>query len=142
MEILVVLTLVSLLAVFVINTFSVLNQSQALSKNADMVATTLRQARSLTLASKGGNQYGVHIEATRVVLFQGPTYTVNASSNVSYALNRYVNISSINLVGSGSEVIFDRLTGDTTESGTVTLSLISTPASTRVVSISGTGLIQ
>ena len=141
-ELLIVIGISTLLIGFTYSSFKLLNQSQALGKDANMVATILHEARAETLASKNGNQYGVHFDPTKVVLFIGPTYSSAASTNINFPFNTLETISSTNILGGGSEVVFDRLTGDTSQTGTVTLSLISTPASVRTITISGAGLIE
>lgn len=126
----------------ILNSFGQLNQNQVINKNTELVATVLREARSLTLSSKGGNQYGIHLESSQAVLFQGSTYNPVATSNVSYLLNPLGNISGVTLVGGGSEIIFDRLTGDTSQSGIIKLSLVADQSSTRTITISSTGLVE
>lgn len=142
MEIIVVIAIFALAVSAILNSFGQLNQNQVVNKNTELVATVLREARSLTLSSKGGNQYGVHLESSQVVLFQGATYNPAAPSNIYYALNSLGNISVITLAGGGSDVVFDRLTGDTSQSGTIKLSLLSDTSSTRTITISGTGLVE
>ncbi len=142
MEIIVVLAVFAVAISAILNSFGQLNQNQVINKNTELVATVLREARSLTLASKGGNQYGVHLENSQAVLFQGSTYNPVATSNVLYLLNPLGNISVVTLVGGGSEIIFDRLTGDTSQNGTIRLSLIADPSSVRTITVSGTGLVE
>ena len=141
-ELLIVIGISSLLIGFTYSSFRLLNQSQALGKDANLVATVLHEARAETLASKNGNQYGVHFETNKIVLFIGTTYSSVDSTNINFPLNTLVTISTINIMGGGSEVVFDRLTGDTSQTGTVTLSLISTPTSIRTITVSGAGLIE
>ena len=142
MEIIVVVAIFSVAVGAILNSFGQLNQNQVINKNTELVATVLREARSLTLSSKGGNQYGVHLESFQVVLFQGSIYNPVASSNIYYSLNPLGNISVTTLAGGGSEIVFDRLTGDTSQSGTIKLSLIADPSSIRTVTVSGTGLVE
>lgn len=142
MEIIVVIAIFTIAISAILNSFGQLNQNQVINKNTELVSTVLREARSLTLASRGGNQYGVHLESSQAVLFQGSVYNSSATSNVSYLLNPLGNISIITLAGGGSEVVFDRLTGDTSQSGTIKLSVIADPSSTRTITISGTGLVE
>jgi len=142
MEIIVVLAVFAVAISAILNSFGQLNQNQVINKNTELVATVLREARSLTLASKGGNQYGVHLESSRAVLFQGSVYNSSGTSNVYYSLNPLGNISVVTLAGGGAEIIFDRLTGDTSQSGTIRLSLADDSSSTRTITVSGTGLVE
>ncbi|CAN5190713.1 hypothetical protein BH11PAT1_BH11PAT1_3360 [soil metagenome] len=141
-ELIIVISISSLLVGFTYSSFRLLNQSQALGKDANMVSTVLHEARAETLASKNGNQYGVHFETSKIVLFIGPTYNSVTSTNINFPFNTLVTISTISILGGGSEVVFDRLTGDTSKTGTITLSLTSTPTSIRTITVSGAGLIE
>ncbi len=96
----------------------------------------------MTLASKNANQFGVHLESSQVTLFEGNTFVPGNSSNVVNLLNKRVNINSINLAGGGVDVIFQRLTGETVQSGTVTMALVASTTRTKTVTIYGTGLFQ
>ncbi|MHB0978355.1 MAG: pilus assembly FimT family protein [Minisyncoccota bacterium] len=141
-ELIVTVAIFSVAVSAILNSFGQLNQNQVINKNTELVATILREARSLTLASRGGNQYGAHLESSQVVLFRGSVYSSSDPDNIYYPLNTLGNISVITLAGGGSDVVFDRLTGDTSQSGTINLSLIADPSSTRTITISGTGLIE
>jgi len=46
------------------------------------------------------------------------------------------------LAGGGVDVIFQRLTGETVQSGTVTMALVASTTRTKTVTIYGTGLFQ
>ncbi len=141
-ELIVTVAIFSVAVSAILNSFGQLNQNQVINKNTELVATILREARSLTLASRGGNQYGVHLESSQVVLFRGSVYSSSDPDNIYYPLNALGNISVITLAGGGSDVVFDRLTGDTSQSGTIKLSLLADPSSTRTITISGTGLVE
>lgn len=142
LEIVIVISITMLMVGFTISSFRLLNQSQALSKNADTMGTILREARSMTLSSKNGTQYGVHLETNQAVIFTGAVYSSTTPSNLYYPLNSLGTISSINLTSSSTEVVFDRLTGDTPQSGTIILNLLNNPSSTRTINVSSTGLIE
>ena len=83
----------------------------------------------------------MHFENTRVVLFKGLSYSANDSLNISSSLHSLIIISNVALTG-GSDVVFQRLTGETAESGSVTLALVDNPTITKVISISGMGVVN
>ncbi len=141
-ELVIIICILVLIIGFSASSFNLLNKSQALNKSVDFVATVLRQARSLTLSSKNITQHGVHFDTYEIVLFEGSTYIPGAATNTIFPLNHLVRTADVNLVGGGREVIFDRLTGDTAQSGTVGMHLISNPSSSMTINIYGTGLIE
>ncbi len=142
LEILIVIVIMSILSVITYVSFVNLNKSEALNKQAAGVVSLVKEARSETLSSKGALAYGVHFETTKAVLFQAPTYSSGSSSNITLTLNPLIQISSKSLTGGGAEVIFQRLTGKTSQDGTVTLSLISSASTTKSITVSKTGLAE
>ena len=141
LEVLVVVAIMGILATFIVIAYSKFNSMQALDKNTALVSSVLNQARSLTLSSKGNTQYGVHFDTDGIVLFAGSSYVAGNPDNNSIALGSAVAVS-VSLLGGENDVIFERLTGKTGQSGSVTLSLISDPTSVKSLTIFGTGIIQ
>lgn len=140
-ELLVVMGVIVLLAGLTFRSYRTITASKSLSGDAMRVVAELIKARSLTLASKNADQYGVHFGATSVTLFEGASYSVGNAGNVVSTLSPLLTISSITLSGGASDVIFDRLTGTTAQNGTITLS--STDNSTsKTITIYETGLSE
>ncbi len=130
-----------MLGTFVVTAYLKFNSMQALEKDRALVSSILNQARSLTLSSKGNSQYGVRFNAGEIVLFTGASYSAATTTNLSFPLSPQVSLST-SLSGGGVEVVFERLSGKTRESGTVTLALVSNASSTKSITIYGTGVIQ
>ncbi|MFA6536661.1 MAG: prepilin-type N-terminal cleavage/methylation domain-containing protein [Candidatus Paceibacterota bacterium] len=141
-ETMVIISIIIILSAFAYGAFVTLNRDQALEKDTNSVILLLNQARAMTLGSKGASQYGVHFEADSVTLFKGSTYSASDASNVVTAIGSPVGISAVSLTGGGSEVLFDWLTGDTLQNGTVTLSLNTDPSDSKTITIHQTGLTE
>lgn len=141
-EMLIVITIISILAALSYVTFFDTNRTQALEKDRDLVIATLEQARSLTLASSGARQFGVHIQSDRIVLFPGSSYVSGNSENKTEFLNPLVTIASSSIAGGGTDITFERLTGKTSKTGTIGISLQSDPQKSYVITVSGTGVIE
>ncbi len=140
-EVLVVIAIMLILFKVVSTVFSTLKNTNVLDKQADTVASVFEEARSLTLASYNATQYGVHVESGRVVRFTGSSYVSGASSNVASTVSSAVSLSK-SLTGGGSEVVFNRLTGTTSQYGTITVSLVASTTQTRSITISSSGIIE
>ena len=112
---------------------------QAVDNGVGDITTLLDEARSRTLAREGGTQYGVHLEATKAVLFSGTTYSSTAPDNRTVILDRSTQITSIALSGGGSDVIFDPLSGDTDEDGSFVVGSVTTSAGAKTVTITHAG---
>lgn len=141
MEVLIVIGIMGILLVISVSTFSLFNKTQALDKDADLVVESLEEARSQTLSSQNASQYGVHFSANKITIFSGTTYSSSNSSNRDFLLASTDTIFSTTLNGGGSDVIFNRLTGETSQYGTVVISSPTT-SRTRTVTIHKTGVIE
>jgi prepilin-type N-terminal cleavage/methylation domain-containing protein len=122
--------------------FRKVSLSQSLIKNASTVKTTLEEARSYTVSAKSGSVYGVHFDSNQIVLYKGSIYSVGAAGNSVRVLDNSVTISSINLNGGGSDVLFQKISGETDKYGSVTLRLVTDTSKTKVITIGKAGLIS
>lgn len=141
-ELLISVSVIAVLSALVYGTFFDTGRTQALDKDTAVVLSAIERARSLTLSSLGDRQYGIHLEANRVVIFGGSSYNASDPSNRVEPLSSLVRIASTSLVGGGADILFERLTGKTAQSGTVTLELISDPSRTKIITIEGTGIVE
>jgi prepilin-type N-terminal cleavage/methylation domain-containing protein len=142
LEVLMGLVILVIATSIVLISLSKLNSSQVLEKNTSLVVSILDEARSLTLSSKDGLQYGVHFEPSSVTLFRGSTYSVSDPNNVVTSLDNRLEIEDITLTGDSSSVVFKRLSGGTDQSGSLEIFLKESPDNRRIISIVGTGVIN
>lgn len=138
-ELLVVFAIVAVLVLLAIFAFRYFQEERALTGATEGVLSTIAQARWRTLASKNQTVAGVHIEAGSYVLFQGVNYVAGAATNETFLLPPEVEFNGWNL-GGGDELIFDRLTGKTSQAGTIQFRLKNRPARTKTITILGTGI--
>jgi prepilin-type N-terminal cleavage/methylation domain-containing protein len=136
-ETLVVIAIVSLISALSLTSFASLSRNEALSANTAALATRLRDARARTLASVGGTQYGVKIATTSITFFRGASYDPSTSTNDVFSLSNYVNASS-----SIQTIIFERLTGNASASGTIEMYLVSNPSIKKTVMVQTSGLVN
>lgn len=118
MELLVVFAIIGVVAAIGAVGFRNFVHHESLEAAASDMYTTLSDARSATLASEYGEQYGVHIETDRIIRFRGATY------NPSSTLNQTIDFRGVRVEAAltgGPTVLFERQTGTTTNSGTITL---------------------
>lgn len=141
-EIVIGISMIVVLAALSFQVFNVFIKRQALDKDAQQIASQIREARSSTLASRGDSAYGVHITATRTVMFKGATFAESDPYNREFGLNGRVKITTINLNGGGIDILFDRLKGTTAQYGSITLSLVSSTTITKVISIGEAGIVE
>lgn len=140
-ELLIVFSIIILLVGIISSTFISFRKSQTLAYDTETVVSLLRQARAQTLSSKNLTVYGVHLAAPQAVLFTGSIYSSSDPLNEVFNLSSTDTILLISLTGGGNDVVFQRLTGETSQSGTI---VISNPglSQTKTVTIYKTGLID
>ena len=140
-EFLVILSIIFLLSALVLNTFIDLRKYQSLKKDTEIIVEVLNQARSQTISSLGSTQYGVHMASSKVTLFSGSSYDPASTTNKDYPLSSTDTILTITLAGGGSDVIFQRLSGETLQDGTIVISSPTT-SKTESVTIYKTGIVE
>lgn len=141
-ELLVVLALGAVMTTIVVSSFGSSRDRKFLETDARNVLSIVEMARSQTLTSKNGTVYGVYFASTSVTLFTGSSYVQGAAGNLVTLLDSPVIVSNVAFAGGGQSVVFNRLTGETSKSGTVTISLVSNPERLRTITISPTGLAE
>src|ERR1035437_5373941 len=116
LEILIVIAILAVLTVISLNTFVQIKNSQAQQMDTETIVETLRQARSQTLSSQSASQYGVHFASGAITLFTGASYVSNDPNNKIFTLSN-VNVITASLSGGGSDIVFNRLSGETSQDG-------------------------
>jgi type II secretory pathway pseudopilin PulG len=142
LEILVSISLLLLIATLTLTVMSSFGESSTLTEANSGVIGLLRDARARTMASQTSSNYGVHFENTQAVLFVGDSYDQASATNEEYLLPSRIEISDINLTGGSTNVVFTRLNGTTTASGTISLRARNNTAKTQTISIYSTGGIK
>ena len=140
-ELMVVLSILALLTGIIFSTLVDTKNSQSLEKDTDTVVEILLQARSQTLSSHNASQYGVHFSSPNVTLFAGTSYSSSDPNNSNFKLSSSDTILTISLAGGGNDVIFNRLSGETIQNGSIILSSVAT-SRTKTVTIYKTGLVE
>ncbi len=139
-ELVIALALIGALIVVILPSFISFRRSSALNTEAEDLVTVINRARLLSVSSKNDQQFGVHFDTDRAVLYQGPTYTSTDPTNEIHVLNSLVTLSGTTINGGGSEVLFQKVTGATSQNATTTLVVTGTTASTTIL-ILPTGVV-
>ncbi|HET8574975.1 MAG TPA: type II secretion system protein [Candidatus Paceibacterota bacterium] len=140
-ELLAVLGIAVLLAAGGIAALSHFRTARILDNQTEIFFSLFDQARTDTLASKNGENYGVHLATSSISLFRGTAFDTSTSTETT-ALPASLEIANISLAGGGSDVVFDRLTGTTKNAGTFTLRVVTDPTEKVVFEIATTGKVE
>ena len=142
LEVLLVIVIAMILLAVSIFTFYEYREKTDLDMATERVLETLFEARAKTLSSENRSPYSVHFQGDKAIIFKGSTFNASDTTNIDYVLPPRTTIATISLAGGGNDIIFKRLTGETNQSGTVTLQLVNTPSSSTTISIASTGLAK
>lgn len=140
-EIIAALSIFFILAAIGIVAFSNQNKNALLAHARALVISEINYARSKTLASEEKNSWGIHFETARIVRFKGGVYSSSDPANVAINLPGGVEISSINFGGS-PDLVFERLTGRTSNIGSVRISLNSNAQASTTINIYASGIAE
>lgn len=140
LELLIVIAILGILLATIVPSFLNFRRYSILNTETQELVTIINRARLLSVSSKNDQQFGVHLDAGNVVLFQGATYTAGTSTNEAHSFNPALTLSPITINGGGADVLFEKVTGATAQNATTTLLVIGTTASTTVI-IRPTGVV-
>lgn len=141
-ELLIVIAILGILMSFILPSFLAFRRYSALNTTTEEIVTVINKARLSTISSKGDNQFGVHFQADKVVLFTGTTYTAGAVGNEESVLDPMLTLAAITLAGGGADVIFQKITGDTDQNGTMSLRVVAAPTASSTITIKPTGVVR
>jgi len=140
-EVLVVLAIMGIVASIVLAGFNSFSKSKSVSIGAETITAILRQARNETLTSKDSLAYGVNFGTNKITIFVAPTYSEGVVTNRDFTLNNNNTNLTVSLSGGGTAVVFSKLNGETTQNGTITVSVPGV-SNTKTVTIYKTGLVE
>lgn len=141
MEVMVVIGIFVIVAGMTFYFFSGFNKKEILEKDIAGISALVREARMLAVTSKDSSVFGIHFENNKAVLFKGSSYIAGGSEEKVFLLSKTVYMSGYLLDLGTPDVVFARLSGETTNFGTVTFSLDDDSASTTIT-ILRTGVVQ
>ena len=142
-ELVVVMGILIVLGAVAIPTIFDFQEESALNDGAREIVSTLSLAQSKTLASEGGERWGVYFTTStspeQYVLFKGEDFDSRTTSSDKVSkVFRTLEFFEINF-GGGQEIVFDRITGETSQTGRVSLRLKDKPGRFRIVYVENSG---
>jgi prepilin-type N-terminal cleavage/methylation domain-containing protein len=140
-EILIAVAIIAIVVAIVLPSFSSIKANQVLDNAVENVISSLNKARSQTLSSLNSSEYGVRFEQNQVIIFKGTVYVSSDPMNEVIGIIAPAVISDVTLGGVGGssgELYFNRLSGNPSKSGVITISI---PSKNKAVTISATGAL-
>jgi prepilin-type N-terminal cleavage/methylation domain-containing protein len=139
-EILIVLSILTLISFITFGFFVDYRKSQGTTQDVELIASLLYKARSDAISSNGSSDYGVHFASSTATTFKGTTYNPSDPVNQVFSFTAGNFLSIISLTSGGVDVVFNKLTGETNQPGSLTLT--TADGSVKVITVYQTGLIQ
>jgi prepilin-type N-terminal cleavage/methylation domain-containing protein len=137
-EVLLVIMIIGLLSSASWAYFAAFRENVVLNESVSSILAALDTARSKTLAGEKASAWGVHFDNQQVIIFQGLVYSSGAPGNDPIVLDNKIEVTEV-LVGGGNDIVFKRLTGETDNFGTITVSLMNNPDKVKQIRIEGSG---
>ena len=139
-EMMAVIAIGAVLVAGIVVSFSSFRNSKTVDISADGILSVINEARVKTVSSEDYSRFGVHLEASRAVLFKGDIFAEPNSSNIETLLSPLVEISDISLNGGGADIVFQKLTGKTGNYGSLRVRLKSDNNKYKTISVKATGI--
>ena len=136
-ELMLSIAVIGLLAGLSLPVYASFNNRNNLDLTTQSVATLLRRAETYSRGAKSDSQWGVEIQSSKATLFLGSNFS---SRDVTY--DEEVTTPSSIALSSLSEVLFSKLDGMPTTTGSVTVSLTNGVSETRTITINAKGVIN
>jgi len=106
-----------------------------LNVTTNVVVQSLRRAQSLSLSMESNQSWGVYLESKKVTIFKGLNYVSrDASFDEIFDIAPTISFSGLD------EVVFDRFTGDTPNSGNIIINSINNE--TKTITINQKGMLE
>lgn len=141
-EIVVIIAIGLILATITVSAFTGMRSRQALNATVEIISSTIQNSQAKTLASKKSKNYGVRFETNRLVMFEGGAFTEPNTANKEIKFSNLAEISIISLNGGGQNMVFERLTGETNQYGSITIRLKNNMSETKTITIEKTGSVS
>ena len=143
-ELLVIIGTMIILMALATPAFRIFQKESDLNDSAEEIINILRLAQNKTLASEGASQWGIYFDDTttphQYTLFKGNNYAARDSNfDEVHKLPKTIEIYEINL--GGKEVVFNRVSGETNQSGNIKIRLISDISKTKIIYVENSGQI-
>jgi prepilin-type N-terminal cleavage/methylation domain-containing protein len=135
-ELVIVLSIMLMLSAVVGTLASNTLPKSQLQSESEAMVESLRHAQALSIAGKHDQLWGVHLSATTLTLFAGTNY---AARDTQYdqvrTLPAGISVSGL------ADVVFEAITGQTSNTGTITLTAEAT-SETVSMTVNARGLVE
>ena len=145
-ELLTIVAILTILAAMSVPLFRIFQKGSDLTNTAEEIINVLRLTQNKTLASQETSQWGVYFSIStspqEYILFKGTDYSSrDPLYDQIHKVPEDVEIYEVDLIGGGKEVVFERVTGTTNYSGSISLRLKEDISKTRQAIVEQSGKV-
>ena len=138
-ELLVVITLTIFVAGFIFVGLKNYSDEQRFNNVQSEIKSIFKETRQKTTAAETDSQFGIYFATSSLIVFEGSSYSNINPSNVIYDYPDFIILPQLS--ASAYEIVFARLTGEPSATGTIDIGSDLT-GSVRSLVISSSGLIE
>ena len=145
LEIIIVISITILIASIVTLNLSDSKRARTLENATSEIISLINKSRNNTISSLNSSNYSIHFDSDKVVLFLGSTYDPNAITNEVMVLESSLEIPislGVSLNGGGSDIVFQKITGETNNYGTINIRLKTDINTYRTININQLGVVS
>ncbi len=141
-EMLLVITITTILGTMAFASFGRLVNYTSIEGQAESIRSHIERARIFTLASKNNSAFGVLFSTTSVRVFQGTSFVSASSSDQVYVIDSNESIININFANNSNTIYFNKITGEPSATGTITVTSTKNSLDQQKVVIYQTGIVD
>ncbi len=138
-EILMVVAILGILTGISVSSFRTISNTKTLDKEAEVVLSYINRTRTNAINSLNLEAHGVSFASSTVTIYYGTSAVTAASSSV-YTLSGGHTISGVSLSNGATNFYFNKLSGEPSATGSITIRNQS--GDTKTITIYGTGLSE
>jgi prepilin-type N-terminal cleavage/methylation domain-containing protein len=143
LEMMIAIAIFMMIASLVLTAFSNFRARETLNASLEKVLAGFSRARLDSISSRGDSLYGVYILSNEVIYFKGASFPgLNDANNVIFTLPAPIEIANISLNGGGSTVVFQHITGKTTNYGTFSVRVRSDTSISKLITVNQSGAVS
>lgn len=139
-ELIVAIAIILLVATATLVSFTGSRNTRNVINAGQEALSVLQLAQSKALAGEDNSPWGVRISTAKIVLFKGLTFA-GATTTTDYPLPSGIESANINISGGSSDIVFKKITGDVSQSGTFDLRVAFSPATVFSITIDPSGKV-
>lgn len=145
LETIISISIITILASLIIFNFLLFKKRTNVENAMQEFVNVVKLAQSRTLSSESYSKYGVYLDTSvspqQYTLFKGDSYAArDTGADQLFWLDDTLEFYAINL-GGGNEVVFDKLTGNALQSGSISLWVKADTSQNKTVYIASSGVL-